>query len=136
MKKVKLIYEKPVKIKRKKVTSHKWDCTFCGYILRNFSKTSGLYWCPNCEVWHYNTLALLGGQSNNVFDDAKFRIKEKRKPNESLTFINDRLNAFYDITQKSIKSKVIVYLSEDYDQEYLKSLIPSLNKEGNNEYKN
>jgi hypothetical protein len=31
-------------------------------------------------------------------------------------------------TEKCLRSRIITYSSDDYDQEYLRSLVPSLNK--------
>jgi hypothetical protein len=135
LKKLKIIYENLIKIKKRKSKPYTWDCAFCGDILRNFNGTSRIYWCPNCKVWHHNTLALLGKQSDNPFDNFKYRIQERRKPSESLTAINIRLNNFYIECQEKLRASVIIYSYEDYDQEYLRSLVPSLNRGVNNEYK-
>jgi hypothetical protein len=118
---------KPVIVIKKNVEMGKWFCTFCGYSLHHFSgKSSGLYWCPDCKIWHHTNLALLGkGVSCSPF--SKVRLEE-RKPGESLAVINALLNKCLEDTEKCLRSRIITYSSDDYDQEYLRSLVPSLNK--------
>ncbi len=106
-------------------TDEGWVCYLCGTHLNHYSLNTGweAFWCPTCDDW----------VRIDQFLDRLFRTRKILKVNNlekiesiSLAAMMKKMDIFIARIRAEKQKEMKIWTSDEYSQEFLRSLIPSL----------
>lgn len=87
-------------------------------------------WCPTCGVWRLTEFSVGWYFKKRLTFKRKIIIWKDNDPpsGSSLSAMNRKMDLYMDGYEERMAPRVTIYTAKEYDQEFLYSLIPSMNE--------